>query len=286
MSYDFIMNDFNPNKPKAILNASVQILHQKAEKIIEVLGMTYPQYAPLLSFIHASFGIVIAYRQEKLNQFTQYLMDNQETFSGQKMQTREFQEGLEVFLGSYFRQRSDEKLKLAQNIFLDFSKKNELDMPFYPLERYNDTLEKISLAGIQFLGFINTEVPKLQREYTNSQMREHSNTTNTTTMDEWDRIYGMSKSVNFYVEKHIEKEVLKKMKGYEGDKALTEKSRIKDKLREPFSMVSAELEQLGLARGSQQTGVWDGGEYFFNLTHYGEMFTSVIKPEDVYSSNL
>ena len=276
------MDKFEVNKPKAILSAGIQVLHQKSEEIVEILKVTYPQIAPLLSYIHASFGVTLAYKQEKLNQFTQFLMDNQDTFKGSKIETREFQEALEVFLGSYFRQRSDEKLTLAQNIFLDFSKKDRLDMPFYPLERYDDTLEKISLSGIQLLGFIDSEVPKLRLEYTESQMREHNNTTSIRTMDEWHQTYGMSKSINFYIEEYVKKLTWEKMKSYKGDERLSEEDRIKSELRQPFSMASAELEQLGLGRGSQRTMGWGGEEYHFNLTHYGKMFTSIIKPEDVY----
>lgn len=276
------MDKFEVNKPKAILGAGVQVLHQKSEEIVEILKVTYPQVAPLLSYIYASFGVALAYKQEKLNQFTQFLMDNQDIFSGSKIETREFQEALEVFLGSYFKQRSEEKLTLAQNIFLDFSKKDRLDMPFYPLERYDDTLEKISLSGIQFLGFIDKEVPKLRLEYTELQMREHNNTTSTRTSDEWHQTYGMSKSINFYIEEYIKKITSQKMSSYRGEKRLEEEGKIKSELRQPFSMASAELEQLGLGRGSQRTLGWDGEEYHFNLTHYGKMFTSIIRPENVY----
>jgi len=274
------MDKFKPSKPKAVVMASLHVAYDKSGEIINSLTLLHPHLAVTLGVIYANFGILLAYKQEKLNQFTEYLISNQDIFTTEKISTVEYQEGLSVFLESYFKLRSDEKLKLAQNIFLDFA--GSLEMPLYPLERYDDTLEKISQTGIQFLGFINSEVPRLKLDYVKKQMHEHGNTLKDKTMDEWIAIYGNPKPVNFFIEEHIKRLVSEKIKKYTGEELLAEENRIKAELREPFAIVQSELEQLGLAKGVSRTIGWGGEEYFFNLTDYGRKFTSIIKPEEVY----
>lgn len=274
------MDQFKPNKPKAAINAGMHVAYDEAGKIIDSLAKVHPNLALTLILIRANFGALLAYKQEKLNQFTEYLMNNQNIFTPEIMSTKEFQEGLAIFLESYFKLRSDEKLKLAQNIFLDFTE--SLEMPLYPLERYNDTLEKISQTGIQLLGFIASEVPKLRLEFTKRKIHEHGNTTSIKSITEWTKVYGDPKPINFFIEEHIKKLSRQQMKNYSGTAFLSEEERIKKLLREPFTIAQSELEQLGLAKGNDATRGWSSNEYFFNLTDYGRKFTSIIKPEDVY----
>lgn len=274
------MDKFKPNKSKAAIIAGLQVAYDKSGEIIYSLTQLYPHLAVTLGAIYANFGILLAYKQEKLNQFTEYLIANQDIFTTEKIITLEYQEGLVVFLESYFKLRSDEKLKLAQNIFLDFT--GSLEMPLYPLERYDDTLEKISQTGIQFLGFINSEVPRLKLDYVKRQMYEHGNTLKDKTLDEWIAIYGNPKPVNFFIEEHIKILADEKMKKYTGEDHLVEENKIKTELRKPFIIAQSELEQLGLAKGDNRTIGWGSEEYFFNLTDYGRKFTSIIKPEVVY----
>lgn len=260
----------------------MQIANDESAKIIEALSISYPKLAATLELVRVNFGVSLAYKQEKLNQFTEFLMEHQDVFNKPKIEAGEFQDGLVIFLESYFKLRTDEKLKLAQNIFLDFVDRPTLDMPFYPLERYDDTLEKISHTGVQFLGFINTEVPKLKLEYVEERMRQNNNTTETKSMEEWVATYCKSKPINFFVEQHIRKLATAQMKSFTGVEGLAEKARVQDEVRKPFSLAQSELEQLGLARSHENNLGWSSGEHFFGLTHYGEMFISIIKPEDVY----
>jgi hypothetical protein len=168
---------------------------------------------------------------------------------------------------------------MAQNVFLDFS--GSPNMPLYPLERYDDTLEKISHAGLQFLGFIHTEIPKIQRQYVMGRIYQNGGQVVTEVTDDMVKIHG-NKPVNFFVEEYIKKQTERKTQGYSGEKPLVEEQKIRDQLREPFTVVMSELVQLGLATGNHVTIGWGGDEYFYNLTDYGRKFITVIKPEDVY----
>jgi hypothetical protein len=227
-----------------------------------------------------SFGIIPAYKQNKLNQFVEYLLDHQDIFSEEIINTQEFQEGMVVFLDQYFKLRSKEKLKLAQNIFLDFAKSPK--MPIYPLERFDDTLQKISESGIQFLGFIDSEVPKLKRDHALYKANQNGNNIDMTNLQNLIRIYS-NEPINFFIEKYVEKCAMEQMRNYEGDEPLTEENRIKKQLLEPFEMLKGELEQLGLAKINYTEGqIGGGGREYFNLTDYGLKFVLVIHPDEVY----
>ena len=134
------MDKFKPNKSKAFGVAVIQVANEKAGEVIQQLAATHPKLAMTLTYVQASFGVLLAYKQEKLNQFTEYLIEHPDVYTEEKLQTKEFQDGLPVWLDSYFKLRSAEKLKLAQNTFLDFSRTP--NMPLYPLERYDDLSKK------------------------------------------------------------------------------------------------------------------------------------------------
>lgn len=271
------MDQFKPSKSKALAAAGMQVANEKVGEIIGSLTCSYPQLAAILTFIQASFGISLAYKQEQLNQFTEFLMANQEIFTEDQLNKKEFQEGLSVWLNSYLKLRSDEKLSMAQNILIDFS--GCIAMPLYPLERYDDTLEKISQSGLHFLSFICVEIPKLKQEYTLEKMKENKHEGN---FAQWISRYG-NKTLNFYIERYIKKQVALKMKDYSGDASRTDEKKITEDVSQPFSLVKSELEQLGLAVSGETSVGFGPGERFYALTDYGKKFVSIIKPQEIYN---
>lgn len=277
------MGEFKVRKTKALAGAITQTLYEKSEAMIASLSKLHPHLAPLLRFTQASFGVLLAYRQEKLNQFVEYLMDNEDTFTEDKVNDSAFQDGAMVFLDKYFKLRSEEKLKLAQNIFLDFAKSPK--MPVYPLERYDDTLEKLSEASIQFLGFIDQQVPKLRHEYALFRANRNSNDVSEENLPNLIKTYA-SEPINFFIDYYAEQQTNEQMKSYTGNEPLPEQQRIKSELIEPFVDLKSELEQLGLAKINISTGLggFSGGDAkeFFNLTNYGKKFVSIIRPESVF----
>jgi hypothetical protein len=279
------MSDFKVNKPKALAGAVIHTLYDKSEAIVASLSKTHPHLAPLLRFTQANFVILLAYRQEKLNQFVEHLMENEDTYTEEKVNDPKFQDGAVVFLDTYFKLRSDEKLKLAQNIFLNFAKSP--NMPLYPLERYDDTLEKLSQAGIQFLGFIDQQVPRLQREHALYRGNQNANDVGEANMANLVKTYS-SKPINFFIDFYAEKQTNERMKSYVGNEILAEQRRIKSEILLPFDELKAELEQLGLAKNNISAGTiggfsGEGASEYFNLTEYGKKFISIVRPEVVYS---
>src|SRR3989344_2161847 len=269
------MKDFKPSKAKALINASAQVAYDESSKVIEPLAKIWPQAKAPLWLLRASFGILLAYKQERLNQFTSFLMSNRDVFTDEKLLSPSFQDGLVVFMESYFKLRTDEKLKLAQNIFHDFGKSN--DMPLYPLERYDDTLEKISQSGIRLLGFIHAQIPKIKVDYVEAKMWQNGNTTEEISKERWMEIYG-NEPLSLFMEEHIKQQASIKLKKYSGKEPLIEEDKIKGELRKGITTAVSELEQLGLASRAYREAGWGPGTYIYNLTDYGTKFTSIIKP--------
>ena len=237
--------------------------------------------APLIAIV-GIYGWSVVYRQERLNQLMQSVVDEPDIFTKNTIASSELQDGLITFIDGYFKLRDDSRLAYARAIFRDFAASD--NKPLYPLERYNDTLMKLSDASIRFLGFIEFEIPTIKEEYLNSRMRQNSNSFDEQNIINMRKAYidnePLSKFVDLWIETEVEKEA-KKTPGY-GTTLLNVEDPIRKRIKENIGLAVSELEQLGLVRSfSFQTQGWSGGNTVsgYNLTHYGRMFTSVIKPE-------
>jgi len=272
------INNFEPSKKKALITATAEQAFEESRAVIQPLATAWPQGAIALNVLLASAGTVIKYKQEVLNQFTEYLMKNPEVFTGEVINSREFQDGLVVFINSYFKLRSDTKLGYARKIFFNFGISKE--KPVYPLERYDDTLEKISDNGIRLLGFINTEIPLISEKYLEKQMYSNSNVANDeATMQRFRKSYIENKALSFFVDEYIKGIADDYAKDHDSIYAKAHADKTAE-LHEQFWIGVSELEQLGIIRTYTNPALgWSAiptSEY--RLTDYGSMFISVIKP--------
>lgn len=272
--------NFKPKKKKALAIATVEQLLEESRAVVEPLAEIWPDGATALTTLLGSAGITIKYKQEILNQFTEYMMEHQEVFNRNTVQARDFQDGLVVFINSYFKLRSEGKMELARKVFYDFGKSTE--KPLYPLERYNDTVEKISESGLRFLGFIESIIPGVKEEYVDSMIRD-----NIASADQEDHersfyfdMYTRGKPLSFFVQWYVEEKVRESVVVNDGESRAVAEQEKRQELNDEMSYGISELDQLGLIHSFTQGGVgWDSiptGAY--NLTHYGRMFISVIKP--------
>ena len=268
-------NNFEINKKYALIKAIEEQLIEESRAVIAPLALIWPQGAIALTLILASSGVLLKLKQEELNQFTIFIKDNPEVFNEQVVNSKEFQDGLLVFLNSYFKLRSDNKLKLARKIFYDFGKSNE--KPLYPIERYNDTLEKISESGLRFLGFINTKIPIIKGEYVDNMIREHSNIGN---RDHFYDIYTRNKHLSNFINHHISSQA-RSFASKQPEVFIKVEQEEQSKLQEKYFLMVSELEQLGLARSFTSAGLGHSATpaYEYDLTDYGNKFISIIKPD-------
>lgn len=273
------MADFKPSKKKALITASVEQLFEESRAVIEPLAEAWPVAAGALNALLAGAGMTIKYKQEILNQFTAYMMEHPEVFYEEVLQSKDFQDGLIVFINSYFKLRSESKMELARRVFYDFGKSTE--KPLYPLERYDDTVEKISEAGLRLLGFIESEIPKVMDEYVDTMIRDNvRDEENKRDRSFYYDMYTKSKPLSFFIQQYIEGKVREAPRvGDDMSQAVADQEK-RAEISGEMSIGVSELEQLGLVHSFTQGGLgWDDlPSNGYNLTHYGKMFVSVIKP--------
>lgn len=266
------MKLFKFNKRKATLSAAGGLLYENSSPIVDSLMVAYPQLGVPLKIMHVSMGMRIAVKQEEVNQFVSFLMENRDTFTEELINSREFQEGFIKFVDDYFKMRSEERLEMARRVFLDFSKSTE--KPLYPLERYDDTLAKLSLAGIRFIGFISEQIPFIQKEFIEgSPIYAHQS-------EETQKQRLSTEPLSTFIEMYLDKEVASftdTLNGTEEEIKLWADEFRKTK-REEISLLTSELEQLSVMTRFTRDNGWSGTTSHSTLTHYGKQFISVIKP--------
>jgi hypothetical protein len=273
-------NDFKPQKKKALAIATVEQLLEESRAVIEPLVELWPDGASALTALLGSAGIAIKYKQEVLNQFTEFMMNHQEVFDYNTVQARDFQDGLVVFINSYFKLRSERKMELARKVFYDFGKSTE--KPLYPLERYDDTLEKISESGLRLLGFIDSVIPEVMEDYVDSMIRD-----NPPKSGQEDRersfyfdMYTRGKPLSFFVQQYIGAQIKESVLIEDGESRAVAEQMKREALNSEMSLGISELEQLGLVHSfTEDIGGWSSmSSTAYSLTHYGRMFISVVKP--------
>jgi hypothetical protein len=251
-----------------------------ASAIIPMITASPILAAPRLCVV-GLYGWSVVYRQERFNALMQDIMDNASVFTRDFLSSDEFRDGLIVFLDDYFKLRDEEKLEEARNIFRHFACSN--NKPLYPLERYSDTLLKISDAGIRHLGFINDKIPQLKEAYLEQKMHENNNPRDVESKAQFRKIYIENEPLSTFVDQSLEDRVKKEaLRSPEYQTApLKVESSIRESLKSDLNLVLSELEQLGILKQfSYQTKGWSSVDASgYNLTHYGQMFVSVIRPD-------
>jgi len=268
-------------KPLRIgLKALASKFSEVGTNIIEPLTKKFPNAAPLLQFIYYSFGAYLAYRQEELNDFTEYLMAHYKEL-GVDPDSKEFQEGLYIQLDSYFKLRIKDKKLVAQEIFSSFC--GSPNKPDFPLERYNDTLVKISVEGLKYLVFLQngifpTRDEDIERKYDGEN---HQQPPIGKPKEYWIERYKRTEPISNYIGMWL-KDVYPPtvdVSQIETGKEEYRQDQV-EKKGDDLSDLSLEMEQLGIIRGYNVGGTIGGGGNVYTLTPYGLKFMEFI-PETV-----
>lgn len=269
------------SKSSALIQSAKDSLPPALAGIIMPIITSNPVLAAPMLAVVGLYGWSVVYRQERFNGLMQSIVDNPSLFTEELMTSVDFQDGLVTFVDDYFKLRDDDKLIHARNIFHDFASSS--NKPLYPLERYNDTLLKISDASIKFLGFVESEIPDIKEKHLADSIRQNNNDKSNIPKENFRKIYVDSKPLSTFVDLWIETKVKKSAKDLSNyhTAPLDAEGAARDKINTDIGLTLGELEQLGLLKHfSYSTGSWEHSSVSgYNLTHYGRMFTSVIKPE-------
>jgi|SRR5579884_1402194 len=274
------MNSPAPYKKQPLkigAKALVDKVYEVGSSVIEPLIQSFPKAGPLLQFIYYGFGAYLAYHQEELNEFTEYLMAHYEEF-GVDLNSKEFQEAVFVHLETYFKLRVKDKRLVAQEIFNSFC--GSPNKPNFPLERYNDTLVKISVEGLQYLAFLQKEIfplrdADLDRRYDGEN---HPVTPDAKPKEWWIELYRKREPISNTIGMWL-KDVYPPTVDVSQVAMGKEEYRQEEvqKKSDDLSDLSLEMEQLGVMRNySDNAGSIGGGGNVYNFTPYGLKFIAFI----------
>lgn len=271
------MTEYKKKPIRIAANALASKVYEVGVNVIGPLSQQFPDATPYLQFAYYSFGASLAYKQEELNDFTKYLMDHYKEL-GVDLNSKEFQDGVFVQLETYFKLRVNDKRLVAQEIFSTFC--GSPDKPNFPLERYNDTLVKISVEGLKYLVFLQNDILPI-RDIDIDQKYEKGNYPQPP----------LGKSKEWWVDRlkrteHISNYISKWTNGVypstidvDQIKFAKEEHRQNEveKKRDSLSDLFLEMEQLGIMRSySGINGVLGGDGGGYALTPYGVKFMEFI----------
>lgn len=101
-------------------------------------------------------GNALELRQQRALEFVEAIQSDPTTFNEAVVSSEEFQDGFVFALTEYIKIRNFLKRRIALKMFNEFT--NSEDRVEFPLERFYDTLSKLSTSGIKTLAFIQKEI--------------------------------------------------------------------------------------------------------------------------------
>ena len=254
-------------------------------KTVGSVASLVPGLAQAWALAEALYGNALEIRQQKALEFIEAIRDDKKTFTKEILATEAFQDGFVLGLENYIRIRSKDKRVIAQAIFCGFAK-TEVKEDFQ-LERFNDTLQKISGMGIWLLSFIHEVIEPLKREMIIKEVEALDLSKSDKPVQWWIddkiKVEPFSKYLDlwFHEQYSPNSEKLKDKYGVNGAVP-------KDKLAELFDTERferqkyygpiAELEFLGLVRHSMQPAGWGSDSSVYRLTGYADKFIKYINP--------
>ncbi|NTW15330.1 MAG: restriction endonuclease [Candidatus Moranbacteria bacterium] len=163
------MSEKKEHSNKAALTAGFTVMLQRFEAILGPLLAQYPYWE--LAFYEAIglYGYYMALKQERVNEYVEFIRDHPDAFRKQIVESEEFRDGFVIAFEEYLKLRSEEKRRLAKRVFLGFTVSE--DKEGFELERLDDVLSKISLPAISFLSFIKKEIFPLKESMIRSEMK-------------------------------------------------------------------------------------------------------------------
>jgi len=108
------------------------------------------------ALVKALSGNALELRQQRALEFVEAIQNDPTTFNENVANSEEFQDGFVVALTEHIKIRNFLKRRIALKMFNEFAKSD--DKVEFPLERFYDTLNKLSTSGIKTLAFIKKEI--------------------------------------------------------------------------------------------------------------------------------
>lgn len=139
------------------------LIRRSAYATADSTASSIPGLAQAWALSKALYGNALELRQQRALEWVESIQNNPSLFNEGVVNSDEFKDGFIVGLEDYIKLRDYLKRRVALKVFKEFASSD--DKVEFPLERYNDTLRKISPASLRALAFIKKEiVPKMERQ--------------------------------------------------------------------------------------------------------------------------
>lgn len=243
-----------------------------------------PGLAQAWALSRALFGNAMELRKERTLEWVEMVHKNSGIFTENLLNSEEFQDGFVVALENYITLRNKEKRSIARNVFTGFASSKSKQN--FPMERYNDTLAKISSEGLAMLAFLDKTILPLREKAIGKELSTEN--LGTEKPYEWWRenkrnTRPVSKDYEQWVYDEYNPNSKKLVKKHKLDltvisNKLLELQEIERMKRAEDSVILSELEYLGLIRAGFSGGVgWsDGGGTTWTFTKFAYDFIDYV----------
>lgn len=149
------MKKFDKQSDKNLVKRSAYALADSTASSIPILAQAW-------ALSKALYGNALELRQQRALEWVEAISSDPSAFGQNLVSSEEFQDGFVVALEDYIKIRNHIKRRVALKMFKEFATTdNKVE---FQLERFNDTLLKISTASIQTLAFIKENILPLREE--------------------------------------------------------------------------------------------------------------------------
>jgi hypothetical protein len=147
---------YNVAMPKHNSKSDKNLVKRTAYETADAIASSILGVNIAWALIKALSGNALELRDKRVLEFVEAIQNDQATFNRTVVSSEEFQDGFVVALTEHIKIRNFLKRRIALKMFKDFA--NSDDKVEFPLERFYDTLNKLSTSGIKTLAFIKEEV--------------------------------------------------------------------------------------------------------------------------------
>lgn len=263
------------------------LIKRSAYALAESTVSSTPGLAQAWALSKALYGNALEIRQQRALDWVEAISSNPTAFNKQLVESEEFQDGFVFALESYIRLRSFLKRRIALKVFKDFAvSDNKVE---FQLERFNDTLLKISTASIKSLAFIKEAVLPMREQGIKVKLAEPS-IRGEKSYERWRKRTLKSEPCSIYFDQWITDRYSvnsKKMKDEHNNgeeisdhNLIVKLSDIERDVRDKMNAPLAELEFLGLVKwGMQPENIgWSStGASSWGLTNFAYEFIKFIE---------
>lgn len=240
------------------------------------------------ALVKALSGNALELRQQRALEFVEAIQKDPSTFSSTVVSSEAFQDGFVVALTEHIKIRNFLKRRIALKMFNEFT--NSEDKVEFPLERFYDTLSKLSAAGIKTLAFIKFEILPMREQGIKDDLAS-KNLGSEKPFEWWYEQNLKSEPVSTYFSKWISdryspnsqtlKDEHNNGENIENKELLGKLFDNEREVRERMNAPLGELEYLGLIRWTTDPKSlgWDssGGTTVWRLTHFAYEFMEFIE---------